>query len=179
MTDEFEELIEDRVNRFLARRPPAFAVPGWLNTDVHAWLEAMVRGEVFSLLLGGPTGTGKSWSCWKSVETLIRNGWRGRWEIIPAFEFHRIIAPPVDTDRLDRIARCEFLALDDVGAMRIGDWAAECLHGVIDHRWSNRLPTVIATNNPDLPELLGDRIASRLSDGLTAVILDGPDRRAM
>lgn len=166
-----------RLELFYARRPPVFAARGWLNTDVHAWLEGMVRGENRTLLIGGKTGTGKSWSLWKSVETLLANGWRGRWEILNATEFHTLIAPPVDEVRLDRVRRCEFLALDDIGAWRISDWTAEHLYGVIDYRWSQRLPVVITSNVADIDELLGARLTSRLSDGLASVILDGDDRR--
>lgn len=179
--DEYEEFIRDqtemRLDLFRERRPPEFAARGWLNTDVHAWLEGMVRGENRTLLIGGPTGTGKSWSLWKAVETLLVNGWRGRWEIVNADTFHEVITPPVDELRLDRIRRCEFLALDDIGAVRISDWAAEKLYSVIDYRWSHKLPVVLSSNVSDLDALLGPRIASRLSHGMSTVILDGPDRR--
>lgn len=176
--DEFaRDQTEMRLELFRSRRPAAFAPRGWLNHDVHSWLEGMVRGENRTLLVGGTTGTGKSWSLWKAVETLLVNGWRGRWEIITATDFAAVIAPPVDESRLQRITRCELLALDDLGAWRISDWAADQLYGVVDYRWAHRLPTIITSNVTDLDDLLGVRIASRLSDGMTAVVLDGPDRR--
>lgn len=184
MTAQFsndEEFVRDqtemRLEIFHGRRPAAFAARGWLNTDLHGWLEGMVRGENRTLLIGGATGTGKSWSLWKAVETLLVNGWRGRWEIVTATEFHTVINPPVDEPRLGRISRCEFLALDDIGAWRITDWAAEHLYAVIDYRWAHQLPIVVTSNVPDLGKMLGARIASRLSDGMASVVLDGPDRR--
>lgn len=180
--DEYEEFIREETDRrlklFYERRPAAFARPGWLNTDIHAWLEGMVRGENRTLLIGGRTGTGKSWSLWKSVETLLHNGWRGRWEIINATDFADIIKPPVDEVRLYRIRECEYVALDDLGSWRISEWAGENLYGLIDYRWANELPLVVASNVRDLEKLLGDRIGSRLSDRQSRVLLDGPDRRA-
>lgn len=180
--DDYEEFIREETERrlklFYDRRPAAFACTGWLNTDIHAWLEGMVRGENRTLLVGGPTGTGKSWSLWKSVETLLHNGWRGRWEIINATVFADTIKPPVDEVRLLRIRECEFLAFDDLGSWRISDWAAEHLYGLVDYRWANELPVIVTSNEPDLEKLLGDRIGSRLSDRQSRVLLAGPDRRA-
>jgi DNA replication protein DnaC len=183
--DEYDEFNREETDRrlklFYDRRPAAFARRGWLNRDVHAWLESMVRDESRTLLIGGPTGTGKSWSLWKSVETLLHNGWRGRWEIINATGFAEIIKPPVDEAQLahlHRMRECEFLALDDLGSWRINDWAGENLYGLIDYRWAHQLPVVVTSNEPDLDRLLGDRIGSRLSDRQARVLLGGPDRRA-
>lgn len=181
-TAEFDEEFardqtEMRLKLFYERRPPVFAARGWLNTEVHAWLEGMVRGENRTLLIGGRPGTGKSWSLWKSVETLLVNGWRGRWEIITATGLRDLTAPPVDELRLDRVRRCEFLALDDVGAWRVSEWQAEHLYGIIDYRWSHRLPIVVASNEQNLEGLLGGRVTSRLADGMATVVLGGPDRR--
>lgn len=169
---------EMRLDLFRNRRPAAFEARGWLQHDIHTWLEGMVRGENRTLLIGGRTGVGKSWSLWKSVETLLANGWRGRWEIVTATDFHDVVAPPVDELRLRRIRECEFLALDDVGAWRLHEWGAEHFYAVIDYRWAHHLPIVVASNVQDLDALLGGRVSSRLSDSLDTVIIDGPDRRA-
>lgn len=180
--DEYEEFLRDdqqaRLARFYDRRPPAFAKRGWLTQDVHRWLEGMVRGENRTLALEGPTGTGKSWSLWKCVETLLHNGWRGRWEIVTATDFAEIIRPPRDEDRLRRMRECEFLAWDDLGSWRIKEWGAEHLYGIVDYRWAQELPIVVASNIPDMVAKLGDRIGSRLAEGCTRVELGGPDRRA-
>jgi DNA replication protein DnaC len=180
--DEYEQFLREdqqaRLTRFYDRRPPAFAKRGWLNRDVHGWLEGMVRGENRNLALEGPTGTGKSWSLWKCVETLLANGWRGRWEIITATDFADVIKPPVDDVRLQRIRTCEFLALDDLGSWRLNEWTGEHVYAVVDHRWAHELPMVVTSNFPNVAEALGDRIGSRLADGFTRVELGGPDRRA-
>lgn len=177
--DEFNrDQTEMRLKLFYERRPPAFAKRGWLNPAIHTWLEGMVRGENRTLLVGGPTGTGKSWSLWKSVETLLVNGWRGRWEIITATEFAEAIRPPVDELRLIRIRECELLCMDDLGAWRVNEWAGEHIYGIVDHRWAHQKPIVITSNKRDFEDLLGDRVGSRLGDRQTRVLLDGPDMRA-
>lgn len=183
MTDDglYEQwLTEDRERRltqFRTKRPAAFATRGRLDERVHAWLETFAGGQARTLVLGGATGTGKSWSAWKAVETLLVNGWRGGWEIVGAYELSRLIAPPVDEDRLDRLAQVDLLAVDDLASIKLTDWAAAHLLGLVDHRWSRRLPTLITTNEPELGKIVGDRIASRLSDGAAFVSLDGADRR--
>lgn len=182
MTDDelYEQwLTEDRDRRleqFHDKRPAAFASKGRLDAQIHAWLETFV-GQPRTLVLGGATGTGKSWSAWKAVETLLANGWRGGWEIVSAYELSRLIAPPIDEDRLDKLAQVHFLTIDDLASIKLTDWAAAHLLGLVDHRWSRRLPTLITTNEPELGGIVGDRIASRLSDGATFVSLDGADRR--
>lgn len=183
MTDDglYEQwLTEDRDRRlkqFHDRRPAAFAAKGRLDARVHAWLQTLADGQARTLVLGGATGTGKSWSTWKAVETLIDNGLRIGWEIVSAYELSRMIAPPIDEDRLDRLAQVHFLAIDDLASIKLTDWAAAHLLGLVDHRWSRRLPMLIATNEPELGAIVGERIASRLSDGATYVSLDGTDRR--
>lgn len=168
---------EHRLARFYAKRPPVFAIRGHLDDRAHRWLESMVAGQARTLLLGGATGAGKTWSCWKAVETLLANGWRGGWDIVSAYQLGRLIAPPVDEDRLDHLARIDLLIVDDLGSIPLTDWASAHLLGLVDHRWSHQLPTIVATNLQDLGPAVGSRVASRLADGMVSIPLDGPDRR--
>lgn len=171
------EETDRRMKAFYDRRPAVFDAKGELDPRVHTWLESLVQRKATSLLIVGPSGPGKSWILWKAQETLLYNGWRGRFEIVTAFELHQAISPPVDYAQLDVYAKADVLAIDDVGSLRLSDWTAEMLYGVIDQRWSNRRPTMIASNVYDLKGLLGDRIASRLADGAKTIEIDGPDRR--
>lgn len=173
-------LAEDRerqLRAFYSKRPVAFAAKGRLDPRVHAWLESLVAGQARTLLLGGPTGTGKSWSTWKAIETLLVNGWRGTWGIVTAYELSRIIAPPVEEEPLDELTRSGLLVIDDLGSVSVTDWAATHLLGLVDHRWRRHLPIIVTTNVRDLRDLVGERIASRLADGAVSLVLDGPDRR--
>jgi len=67
----------------------------------------------------------------------------------------------------DLVQGAELLVLDDLGAERETDWAAEVLYMIINHRYANRLPLVVTTNfNPLQPGGNADeRIISRLTEG--------------
>lgn len=166
-----------RLDLFYAKRPAAFADKGQLDSRIHAWLEALVAADARALLLAGPTGTGKTWSTWKAIETLIFNGWRGGWATVTGYDLSRLVAPPVDDDRLTELAEVDLLAIDDLGSAPLTDWSGSHLGGLVDRRWSHQRATVITTNIQNIGDLIGPRAASRLADGMTAIVLDGADRR--
>jgi DNA replication protein DnaC len=168
---------ERRLELFYAKRDPVFAEKGTLDPRVHAWLETVVTRKAGTLLLGGPTGTGKTWTAWKAIQTLVYNGWRGGWDVINAYELHQLMAPPVDQEELNRLARLDLLVVDDLASVGVTDWTAGHLLGLMDHRWRKKLPTIITTNVKKLGDVIGDRIASRLADGATSIALEGLDRR--
>jgi len=66
------------------------------------------------------------------------------------------------------------LVLDDVGAEKQTEWAAQTLYAVIDARYQAELPTILTTNNPDA---IDDRVLSRLFAG--AVACKGQDVRTL
>ena len=176
---------QDRLERFLGRRPAKFAIPGALDTRLAAWTQALAAGATGNLVITGNTGTGKSWSAWRIGEELLRSGWRGRVEIIGAYQLKTLAAPPIDTMRLAGLASAGLLVLDDVGAVRVSDWDADHLYGVVDERWANDRPTIVIANataptepgKSMLAVLLGERVASRIADNVTVVTLTGADRR--
>ncbi|MFC9941236.1 ATP-binding protein [Nocardiopsis alba] len=178
------EQAEKRVATFLARRPRRFAARGDLDPRILDWTRAMYRGEATSLVLAGGIGAGKTWSLWKAGETLIRNGWKGRFEIVEAYDLKRA-ARNRDEEQLARWTRADFLAIDDIGAIGMQDWDSDNLHTIINDRWKNGLPVGLTANNSadldgkaeDLKAIAGPRAASRLQDEATFVVLRGGDRR--
>ncbi|MDZ4159852.1 MAG: ATP-binding protein [Anaerolineaceae bacterium] len=64
--------------------------------------------------------------------------------------------------RFEEIRNIRLLILDDLGTQNATPWSQEKLYQIINHRYINRLPTVITTNL-QLDELEG-RIRSRLHD---------------
>jgi DNA replication protein DnaC len=80
--------------------------------------------------------------------------------------------------RFEEIRNIELLVLDDLGTQNATPWAQEKLFQIINHRYVNRLPTVLTTNQ-DLEEIEG-RIRSRLQDPtLVGVIkITAPDFRS-
>jgi len=81
-------------------------------------------------------------------------------------------------DRFEEIRNIRLLVLDDLGTQNATPWATEKLYQLINHRYVQRLPTIITTNL-DLEEQDG-RIRSRLSDtGLVKRIqIQAPDYRS-
>lgn len=81
-------------------------------------------------------------------------------------------------ERLDRIATCDVLLLDDLGAERSTNWVNEQLYTLINERYLARRPLVVASNLS--PEAIGGRIGSRLGDRrlTTYVSIDAGDYRA-
>lgn len=167
-----------RVEAWRKRIPASMRAKGELHVEVAAWVAGLVHDKsAANLLLVGPVGTGKTWSCWHAATVALEAGWLGAPVLYGAYEWRQLTTPPVNELDLRDAARSDLLILDDPGAMRLGAWELEHLYGVIDYRWNHQLPTVITSNVPDLRGMLGERIASRLADNVVVVVLDGPDRR--
>ncbi len=65
-------------------------------------------------------------------------------------------------ERFEEIRNVRLLVMDDLGTQNTTPWAEEKLYQILNHRYVNRLPTVITTNQA-LDEIEG-RIQSRLRD---------------
>lgn len=80
-------------------------------------------------------------------------------------------------ERFEGIRQSPLLILDDFGTQNATAWAQEKLFQIINHRYINRLPTVVTTNLL-LNEIEG-RIRSRLEDPelVTRVQINAPDYR--
>ncbi|MEV5430590.1 ATP-binding protein [Streptomyces sp. NPDC052701] len=174
--------IPARYRRALADRP-----------ETTAWAEQIARSgrpgpggpgiaEGPSLLIAGPTGTGKTHLAYGAIRTLLARGVRLRWEATTTADLYARLRPRAghDTERdLRTLARSPLLFLDDLGAAKTSEWTEELTYRLINHRYEHMLPTLITTNLPtaELRTTLGDRVASRLAEMTDRVILTGPDRR--
>jgi len=80
-------------------------------------------------------------------------------------------------ERFEQIRNVRLLVLDDLGTQNTTPWAEEKLYQLVNHRYVNRIPTVV-TSNVDLRALDG-RISSRLQDTalVTRVKINAPDFR--
>ncbi|MEU3724344.1 ATP-binding protein [Streptomyces sp. NPDC031705] len=177
-----------------ARIPPRYRHALADHPQVTAWVDEIAcagrpgpsgtRGiaEGPSLLIAGPTGTGKTHQAYGAVRALLAAGVRLRWEAVTAADLYARLRPRpgLDAEReLHTLARCPLLLLDDLGAAKGSEWTEELTYRLINHRYEYLRPTLLTTNLP-IPELrtaLGDRVASRLSEMTHRVVLDGADRR--
>lgn len=71
------------------------------------------------------------------------------------------------------------LFLDDMGAEKITEFAAETFYLIVNHRYQEKVPVIFTSNLPiaDLADRIGDRTASRIVEMCDVVELIGEDRR--
>ena len=80
---------------------------------------------------------------------------------------------------VNKVKHCQLLLIDDFGAEKTTDWVLETYFEIIDYRYSNLLPTIIATNLTDkeIKEKLSERIMSRIYEVNKGIKLIGKDYR--
>ncbi len=80
-------------------------------------------------------------------------------------------------ERFEQVRDAPLLVLDDFGTQSGTEWAREKLYQLLNHRYVNRLPTVVTTNLA-LEEIDG-RMRSRLLDSnlVTQALIHAPDFR--
>lgn len=158
-------------------RPAPRVVEGWGPTKP---LPATLTGP--SLLLLGPTGTGKTHQAFGALKRIAENGCHAALKVATAADFYAQLRPRhgVDTEEeFERFAWTSVLFLDDLGAAKTSEWVEEINYRLINHRYNHELVTLFTSNVPprSLGEQLGDRVASRLAEMCTNVALKGADRR--
>lgn len=88
--------------------------------------------------------------------------------------------PGVDSEQeFERYSRASLLVLDDLGAAKTTEWTEEINYRLVNYRYERDLPTLITSNVPpkQLGAAMGERVASRLIEMTSRVILAEADRR--
>ncbi|MFE4664586.1 ATP-binding protein [Streptomyces sp. NPDC056716] len=184
------------------------------HPDVAAWVEAIAGASTApyadslqphygtagrrvitrgpSLLLWGPTGSGKTHEAFGAIRSLTAAGCAVPWTATTAADLYGTLRSRTGTDPEDTLRRfmqVPVLLLDDLGAAKSSEWTEEITFRLLNWRAQNRFPTLITSNlapirehgtdsrQPVLRDRLGDRILSRLSGMCTAIEINGPDRR--
>jgi DNA replication protein DnaC len=142
-----------------------------IQGTVHAFEEAMSFAQDPShrwLVLSGPVGVGKTHLAVAIAQYAIeQHTMNAYFAAVPDLMDHlRSAFAPGATEgydqRFEEIRNAQLLVLDDLGTENATPWAQEKLYQIINHRYIERLPTVITTN-ADLRKI-DDRIASRMLD---------------
>lgn len=161
-------------------------VAGWVRALVETaeaerrTVPRIVTGP--SLLLVGPTGTGKTFQAYGAIRALTVSGAACSWQALTAANLYAQLRPrhQVDSEAVfDAIANVGVLVVDDLGAAKGSEWNEEINYRLINHRYEHELPTLITSNVPtkELVSALGERVASRLVEMASRVVLHGTDRR--
>lgn len=136
-----------------------------------------------SLLMLGPTGTGKTHQAWGAMRALALSGVLcSRWEFVTAADMYASLRPRpgVDTEEvMGRYREATVLVLDDLGAAKNSEFVEDVNLRIVNHRYAHALPTLITSNlrPTELRGMLGDRTTSRLAEMTRRVVLVGDDRR--
>jgi DNA replication protein DnaC len=161
-------------------------VAEWVRTlvagarDPKRSAAAIRRGP--SLLIVGSVGSGKTYQAYGAVRALAVSGAYCGWLFTTAADCYAALRPRsgVDSEQeFERYARAGLLVLDDLGAAKGSEWTEEINYRLINHRYEHERPTLITSNVPpkQLADALGARVASRLAEMTTQVVLKGSDRR--
>ena len=137
------------------------------------------------LVLWGERGSGKSHLCAATDNHLRASGIPSVFITAPelmsslkeALDFQQNTDRETYTGRLDIFKKAIVLILDDLGAESRTIWSNGVLFEILDYRYRNRLPTMIATNVP--PDQFDPRIASRMQDTSLSMVIENaaPDFR--
>lgn len=194
------EAVADSVERLANRLPTRYANATPTEPAVVEWVRAVVAAAVAgqdrrsrhvaprpftgpSLLLLGPTGTGKTHQAWGAIRALAVSGLAfTSWQVTTAADVYARMRPrhKVDAEEVfERYAHCAVLVLDDLGAAKSSEWVEEVNYRLINHRYEHARPTLVSSNllPKDLAAALGGRVASRLHEMCTPAVLSGDDRR--
>lgn len=136
-----------------------------------------------SLLLLGPTGTGKTYQAFGIIRALATSGASYDWRAVTAADLYAEMRPRhrVDSEEVfQEYARTSVLLLDDLGAAKSTEWTEEVTYRIITSRYNDERPTIVTSNLAprQLEEALGGRVYSRLHEMSATVVLDGKNYRA-
>ncbi|MGW7001338.1 ATP-binding protein [Streptomyces sp. NPDC054933] len=161
--------------RYAGARPDATAT---------AWASAVtVNAEATrSLLVVGPTGTGKTHYAYAVLRAIADTGAPITWAAYTAADLYAALRPRAGRDseaEFEAISKAQVLFVDDLAAAKLTEWTEEVTYRLINHRYEQCLPGIFTSNVPpaQLRDALGERIASRLTEMCERVVLKGDDRR--
>lgn len=137
------------------------------------------------LVMWGERGAGKSHLCAAVDNHLQQGGTPSLFITMPdllaslrqAMDLQTNTEQETYSGRMNLFQKAPVLILDDLGAETGSAWSDGVLFQILDYRYRNRLPTMIATNiNPDNFE---PRVASRLQDTSLCIVIENaaPDFR--
>lgn len=180
------------LKRWSAATPPRYRRAEATAPEVVAWADRALAdpASAGTLLLTGLTGTGKTYEAYGALRRVAAGG-PDRYELIAvnSADMYGSLRPShvvgASERELRRLSQVPFLFLDDFGTSKVSEWTEEVTYRLVNYRYNHCLPTIITSNlparddkGPDLTDFVGDRVASRLAEMVTALVpMIGDDRR--
>lgn len=136
-----------------------------------------------SLLLRGPTGTGKTHVSLAIARQAAEQGYHVIYgpiqKLLRQLEREHFGREEGESEEL--LCRCDLLILDDLGAEFTSAFYTACLYNLLNARLLQQLPTVISTNlnMQQIQDRYGDAIASRMMGSFQPLVFCGQDIRQL
>lgn len=179
VTERREQAIE-----YFNRRVPRRYATAHPDEQAATWAKS-VASDPFStksLLLIGPTGTGKTYRAYAALRAVANTGSSVRWLAFTSADLYAHLRPHNGQDSeaaFEKVADAPLLLLDDLGAAKLSEWTEEITYRLINHRWEQCLPGIYVSNlrPSELADRLGERVTSRLVGMCDRIAVKGEDRR--
>lgn len=137
-----------------------------------------------TLILSGPTGTGKGHLSAALGMTLLRQGRTVLMATATELTLRlrrswRDPSVPDEIEQLRRLADLDLLIIDEAGVRTSSDLDRDLLFSIVDARYRAMRPMVLTTNltPEELRDALGDRTYSRLREGGRWIVMNWEDWR--
>lgn len=181
-----QQLAEQRERSltYFTNRVPRRYTNATPDQTAHTWAKQVAANpdDTRSLLIVGPTGTGKTHYAYAVLRALAETGAGAIWTATTAADLYAALRPRAGRDseaEFEKFTKAGVLFVDDLGAAKLTEWTEEVTYRLINHRYEQCLPGIYTSNVPpaQLRDVLGERIASRLVEMCERVVLKGDDRR--
>ena len=147
------------------------------------YAKELAAGGSGSVFFTGCCGSGKTHLAVGILKEAQKAGFSGRALFVTVPDFIADLRNAISSSKSEqtvfgRLDWKELVVLDDLGAGKISEYAAQSIFLLLDRCYRNGIPT-ITTSNLSLGQIektIDPRIASRLSEG-TVIRLDMPDYR--